>query len=155
MIAFCDVRMFMLGKWKFISISITIPVCDHFSGGMKFLKHFVLRILNFIQKYSLISKVFDGFMLIFCLLYLDLHGARCLTAGTCAARYNLMSCAPPSKFCIQTNTLLQVIICPLVLYWQRFLFRDFSKFKVLKILLKIQKITKRKEEMSLENISRH
>ena len=30
------------------------------------------------------------------------------------------------------NTLLQVIICPLVLYWQRFLFRDFPKFKVLK-----------------------
>ena len=36
------------------------------------------------------------------------------------------------------NTLLQVIICPLVLYWQRFLFRDFPKFKVLKKVLKIE-----------------
>ena len=81
----------------------------------------------------LFRKFFDGFMLILCLLYLDLHGARCLTAGTCAARDNyFMSCAPPSKFCIQTNTLVQVIICSLVLYWQRFLFRDFPKFKVLK-----------------------
>ena len=41
----------------------------------------------------LFRKFFDGFMLILCLLYLDLHGARCLTAGTCAAHF--MPCALP------------------------------------------------------------
>lgn len=111
-----------------------------FRSGLEILKRFVLRNLNFIQKYSFISKVFDGFMLILCLLYLDLHGARCLTAGTCAAHFMPCALPHPSSASRQKNTLLQVIICPLVLYWQRFLFRsDFPKFKVLKKVLKIGK----------------
>ena len=88
----------------------------------------------------LFRKFFDGFMLILCLLYLDLHGARCLTAGTCAAHFMPCALPHPSSASRQKNTLLQVIICPLVLYWQRFLFRsDFPKFKVLKKVLKIGK----------------
>ena len=109
---------------------------------VEILKRFVLRNLNFIQKYWFISKSFWWFYANFVfIVFGSSWRARCLTAGTCAAHFMPCVCSPPIQVLHpDKNTLLQVIIWfPLVLYWQRFLFRDFPKFKVLKIRKNLEK----------------